>query len=177
MTRGSAQPGDAFPPDVVAQIARHMNDDHAEDNVLIGRGLGAALAQGFAAEGAHLILVARTTGALEEVDDRVRAAGGQATLVPLDLLESVGIDRLGGALVERYGHLDVLIGNAGALGALSPLGHIQPQGFERVMAPNATANYRLIRSLDPPLRAAHSRSRSSVLTGTPSDHVAFGPIV
>lgn len=118
------------------------------------RGLGAALAERFAAEGASLILVARTPGALEEVDDQVRAAGGRATLVPLDLTDGAAIDQLGGALAERFGRLDVLVGGAAELGPLSPLGHIGPEAFERVMTVNATANYRLIRSLDPLLRAS-----------------------
>jgi NAD(P)-dependent dehydrogenase (short-subunit alcohol dehydrogenase family) len=118
------------------------------------RGLGAALAEAFAARGTQLILIGRTPGALEEVDDRVRARGGQATLVPLDLLESEGIDRLGGVLAERYRRLDVVIGNAAELGTLSPLGHVEPAVFERVMALNAGTNYRLIRSLDALLRAA-----------------------
>ena len=129
----------------------------AERIVLItgaSRGLGAALAERCAAEGARLILVARTPGGLEEVDDRVRAHGGKATLVPLDLLQGEGIDRLGGVIAERYGKLDVLIGNAAELGVLSPLGHVEPKVFERVMALNAGANYRLIRSLDPLLRAS-----------------------
>jgi NAD(P)-dependent dehydrogenase (short-subunit alcohol dehydrogenase family) len=102
------------------------------------------------------VLVARTPGGLEEVDDRVRAKGGQATLVPLDLRDGPAIDRLGGVLAERYGRLDVLIGNAAELGVLSPLGHVDPKTFERVMAINAEANYRLIRSLDPLLRAAEA---------------------
>jgi NAD(P)-dependent dehydrogenase (short-subunit alcohol dehydrogenase family) len=119
-----------------------------------GRGLGAALAERFAAEGADLVLVSRTPGALEEVDDKVRAPGGRATLVPLDLADGAAIDRLGGALAERFGRLDVLVGCAAELGPLSPVGHLEPQTFERVMMVNATANYRLIRSLDPLLRAA-----------------------
>jgi NAD(P)-dependent dehydrogenase (short-subunit alcohol dehydrogenase family) len=118
------------------------------------RGLGAALAERFAAERAILVLVARTPGALEEVDDRVRAAGGRATLVPLDLANGQAIDQLGGALAQRFGRLDVLIGCAAELGTLSPLGHLGPQAFERVMTANATANYRLIRSFDPLLRAS-----------------------
>jgi len=105
------------------------------------------------------VLVARSSADLEEVDDRVRARGGQATLVPLDLRDGKAIDRLGGVLAERYGHLDVLIGNAAELGVLSPTGHIDPKVFERVMALNAGANHRLIRSLDPLLRAAdHGRA-------------------
>jgi NAD(P)-dependent dehydrogenase (short-subunit alcohol dehydrogenase family) len=105
------------------------------------------------------VLVARSSADLEEVDDRVRARGGQATLVPLDLRDGKAIDRLGGVLAERYGHLDVLIGNAAELGVLSPTGHIDPKVFERVMALNAGANHRLIRSLDPLLRASdHGRA-------------------
>jgi NAD(P)-dependent dehydrogenase (short-subunit alcohol dehydrogenase family) len=100
------------------------------------------------------VLVARTSGALEEVDDRVQAKGGQATLVPLDLRDGKAIDRLGGALAERFGRLDVLIGNAAELGVLSPVGHVDPKLFERVMALNAGANQRLVRSLDPLLRVA-----------------------
>jgi NAD(P)-dependent dehydrogenase (short-subunit alcohol dehydrogenase family) len=84
----------------------------------------------------------------------VRAAGGRATLVPLDLADGAAIDRLGGALAERFGRLDVLVGAAAELGPLSPLGHVKPQAFERVMTVNAAANYRLIRSLDPLLRAS-----------------------
>ena len=118
------------------------------------RGLGAALAQRFAAEGATLVLAARTPGALEEVDDKVRAAGGSATLVPLDLTDARAIDLLGGALAQRFGRLDVLVGGAAELGPLSPLGHIPPAAFARVMAVNATANYCLIRSLDALLRAS-----------------------
>ncbi|MGH6944071.1 MAG: SDR family NAD(P)-dependent oxidoreductase [Geminicoccaceae bacterium] len=118
------------------------------------RGLGAAVAERYAAEGVRLVLVARTPGALEEVDDRVRAMGGEATLVPLDLLMGQGIDQLGGVLAERFGRLDVLVGNAAELGQLSPAGHMDPKSFERVMALNVGTNYRLIRSLDPLLRAS-----------------------
>jgi NAD(P)-dependent dehydrogenase (short-subunit alcohol dehydrogenase family) len=113
------------------------------------------------------VLVARTSADLEEVDDRVRAKGGQATLVPLDLRDGVAIDRLGGVLAERYGRLDVLIGNAAELGVLSPLGHVDPKTFERVMAINAGANYRLIRSLDPLLRAA-AAGRAIFVTCAPA---------
>jgi NAD(P)-dependent dehydrogenase (short-subunit alcohol dehydrogenase family) len=102
------------------------------------------------------VLVSRTPGALEEIDDRVRAVGGRATLVPLDLADGAAIDRLGAALAERFGRLDVLIGAAAELGPLSPLGHVKPEAFERVMTVNAAANYRLIRSLDPLLRASEA---------------------
>src|SRR5206468_580390 len=113
------------------------------------RGLGAAAALAFAREGAHCVLVARTVGGLEALDDKIKAAGGNATLVPLDITDGPGVDRLGAALYERFKKLDILLGNAGLLGTLSPIGHIDPAIFERVMAVNVTANWRLIRSLDP----------------------------
>jgi NAD(P)-dependent dehydrogenase (short-subunit alcohol dehydrogenase family) len=116
------------------------------------RGLGAAAALAYAREGAHCVLVARTVGGLEALDDQIKAAGGSATLVPLDVTDGPGIDRLGLALYERFKKLDILLGNAGLLGTLSPIGHIEPAIFERVMAVNVTANWRLIRSLDPLLR-------------------------
>ncbi|MGI9499968.1 MAG: SDR family NAD(P)-dependent oxidoreductase, partial [Geminicoccaceae bacterium] len=122
------------------------------------RGLGAALAERFAQEGARLILMARTTGGLEEVDDRVRAAGAEATLVPQDLTQSEAIDELGGALAKRFGRLDILIGNAAEQSALSPVPHTDPKAFEQTLAINAVTNFRLIRSLDPLLRASSSGS-------------------
>ena len=122
------------------------------------RGLGAALAERFAREGARLILAARTTGGLEEVDDLVRAAGAEATLVPQDLTKGEAIDELGGALAQRFGRLDVLIGNAGELSALSPVAHTDPKAFERTLAINTITNYRLIRALDPLLRISPSGS-------------------
>jgi NAD(P)-dependent dehydrogenase (short-subunit alcohol dehydrogenase family) len=118
------------------------------------RGLGAAVARRFAAEGAQLVLVARTVGGLEETDDAVRDAGGSATLVPLDLTDFDAIDRLGQSLHERFGRLDVLVGNAAHLGTLSPVGHIRVRDWTDVIALNLTANWRLIRSLDPLLRAS-----------------------
>jgi NAD(P)-dependent dehydrogenase (short-subunit alcohol dehydrogenase family) len=116
------------------------------------RGLGAAAAAAIAAEGAHLILVARTVGGLEETDDAVRRAGGTATLVPLDLKEGERIDQLGAALHGRFGKVDMLVAAAGALGTLTPVGHIRPEHWADVLAVNLTANWRLIRSLDPLLR-------------------------
>lgn len=118
------------------------------------RGFGAALAERFAEEGARLILVARTTGGLEEVDDRVRAAGSEATLVPQDLNKGAAIDELGGVIAQRFGHLDILVSNAAELAALSPLAHVEPKTFEQSMALLATSNHRLIRSFDPLLRAS-----------------------
>ena len=129
------------------------------------RGLGAAAALAYAAEGAHCVLVARTVGGLEAVDDRIKAIGGSATLVPLDVTDGPGIDRLGAALHERFGRLDVLLGNAAILGTLSPLGHIEPQTFDQVIAVNLTANWRLIRSLDPLLRRSDAGRAIFVTSG------------
>jgi NAD(P)-dependent dehydrogenase (short-subunit alcohol dehydrogenase family) len=116
------------------------------------RGLGRALALAFAREGAHVLLLARSLSTLGRVDDEVRTAGGKASLVPLDLTDGPAIDALGPSLYERYGRLDVLIGNAAILGALSPLPHIASTHWDRVFAVNVTANWRLIRTLDPLFR-------------------------
>jgi NAD(P)-dependent dehydrogenase (short-subunit alcohol dehydrogenase family) len=117
------------------------------------RGIGAAVAKRFAAEGAQLVLVARTVGGLEEVDDAVRAmGGGGATLLPLDLVESAKVDQIGPSLHERFGRLDILVGNAAFLGPLSPVGHIDARDWDRIIATNLTANFRLTRTLDPLLR-------------------------
>src|SRR5262249_53712248 len=116
------------------------------------RGIGAALALQLAQAGAHVVAVARTVGGLEELDDAIRAAGGSATLVPLDLRDSDGIARLGAALNERYRRLDVLVGNAGVPGPSSPLGHVEPKAWDEVMAVNVSANWQLIRCLDPLLQ-------------------------
>lgn len=129
------------------------------------RGLGAAAALAYAREGAHCVLVARTVGGLEEADDKIKALGGTATLVPLDMTDGPGIDRLGAALHQRFGRLDVLLGNAGLLGTMSPLGHIEPETFDEVMAVNLTANWRLIRAMDPLLRAADAGRAIFVTSG------------
>ena len=116
------------------------------------RGIGYHIARLLAAEGAHVLAVARTVGGLEELDDEIKAAGGSATLIPLDLADMAAIDRLGGVIAERWGRLDVLVANAGLLGVLAPIGHIEAKVFERTMTLNVTATWRLIRSLDPLLR-------------------------
>ena len=118
------------------------------------RGIGRAAALALAAAGAHVVAVARTTGGLEELDDEIKTAGGAATLVPLDLKDLEGIDRLGAALYERWGRLDILFANAGILGTITPLAHLEPKVWDEVLAVNVTANWRLIRSLDPLLRAS-----------------------
>ncbi len=119
------------------------------------RGIGAAVAKRFAQEGAHLVLTARTPGGLEEIDDEIQKITGEpATLVPLDLTDFDAIDQLGAAIFERFKKLDILVGNAGQLGTLSPMGHLQPEVWEGVMDVNVTANWRLIRSMDPLSKAS-----------------------
>ncbi|MDH7795750.1 MULTISPECIES: SDR family NAD(P)-dependent oxidoreductase [unclassified Beijerinckia] len=116
------------------------------------RGIGRAVALELAKRGAHVIAVARTQGALEELDDAIRGLGGSATLVPCDLKDFDAIDRLGLAVFERWKKLDILVGNAGLLGPTTPLPHLDPPQWNDVMAVNVTANYRLIRSFDALLR-------------------------
>ena len=118
------------------------------------RGIGRAAALALAEAGAHVVAVARTTGGLEELDDEIKAKGGAATLVPLDLKDSPAIDRLGAALYERWGKLDMLLANAAILGTVTPLAHLDPKVWEEAIAVNVTANWRLVRSLDSLLRAS-----------------------
>jgi NAD(P)-dependent dehydrogenase (short-subunit alcohol dehydrogenase family) len=129
------------------------------------RGIGYATALAFAREGAHVIAVARTEGALEELDDEIQKAGGNATLVPLDLTDYEGVDRLGAAIYERWGKLDVLVGNAGDLGVLSPIGHVQPKDWHKAIDVNVNANWRLLRSMDPLLRSADAGRAIFVTSG------------
>lgn len=129
------------------------------------RGIGYEIAKACAAKGAHIIAVARTSGALEALDDEVNALGGSATLVPLDLQEMDKIDALGASIFERWGKLDGLVANAGMLGPLMPMGHIPPDQFEKVQRINVTANYRLIRSLDPLLQKAEAGKALFVTSG------------
>jgi NAD(P)-dependent dehydrogenase (short-subunit alcohol dehydrogenase family) len=116
------------------------------------RGIGRATALALARAGAHVVALARTVGGLEELDDAIRAVGGSATLVPLDLKDVPGIVRLAAALAERYQRLDVMVGNAGILGPLSPLDHVEPKAWDEVLAVNVTANWHLIRAMDPLLK-------------------------
>jgi len=118
------------------------------------RGIGAALSLHLAQAGAHIVAVARTVGGLEELDDKIKAAGSSATLVPLDMKDLDGIARLAAALNERYGRLDVLIGNAGLLTTPSPVAHIERKAWDDVMAINVTANWHLIRACDALLKAS-----------------------
>ena len=116
------------------------------------RGIGYATALAIARAGAHVYAVARTVGGLEELDDAIRAEGGTATLVPLDMTDVEGIARLGAALNERHGKLDVLVGNAAVLGPVSPLGHIDMKAWTDTMTVNASANFQLVRCMDPLLK-------------------------
>ena len=120
------------------------------------RGIGYQCALTLAKQGAHVIAVARTVGGLEELDDEIQAAGSFATLVPLDITDFDAIDRLGESIHERWGKLDILISNAAILGDLTPLEHIEPKSFDKVMNLNVTANYRLIRSTSQLLREAEN---------------------
>ncbi len=129
------------------------------------RGIGAAIARRFAAEGAHVILVARSVEELEKVDDDIQSAGGSATLVPMDLMEWSTIDGLAAPIAERWGKLDVLVGNAAILGRLSPMGHFPPDMWEQVFKLNVHANWRLIRALDPLLRASPAGRAMFVTSG------------
>lgn len=113
------------------------------------RGIGYFTALELARAGAHVIACARTVGGLEELDDEIQAAGGSATLVPFDLSDMKAIDALGGSINERWGKLDILVANAGILGVISPIGHIEAKVFEKVMTTNVVATWRLIRSVEP----------------------------
>lgn len=130
------------------------------------RGIGAAVAKRYAAEGAQVVLVARTVGALEEVDDAIRAAGGHpATLVPTDLKQAAMLDQLGSILHERFGQLDILVGNAATLGALTPLTHADPKMWDEVMQVNLTANWRLLRAMHPLLARSEAGRALFVTSG------------
>jgi NAD(P)-dependent dehydrogenase (short-subunit alcohol dehydrogenase family) len=118
------------------------------------RGIGAATAIALARLGAHVVLAARTQGALEEIDDTIRQEGGTATLLPLDLANADSIDAIGPSLVQRFSRLDILVHNAAVLGKLTPVGHIAPKDFANCVAVNLTATYRLIRTCGPVLVAA-----------------------
>jgi NAD(P)-dependent dehydrogenase (short-subunit alcohol dehydrogenase family) len=135
------------------------------------RGLGRATPQAQAKAGAHVIAVARTQGGLEELDDAIRAEGGSATLVPLSLTDLDGIARLGAALHERHGRLDILVGNAGIAGPSSPLGHVEMKPWNEVMALHVTANFQLIRCMEPLLK--QSDAGRAVFVTSAASHLAL----
>lgn len=138
------------------------------------RGIGHAIAVGLARAGAHVIALGRTQGALESLDDEIFAATGEhATLVPIDLRQPEGLDPLGAAIHERWGKLDIVVGAAGLLGALTPVGHLDPKAWEQIMAVNLTANWRLIRSMDPLLRASDAGRAIFLSSGVAQKPRAF----
>jgi NAD(P)-dependent dehydrogenase (short-subunit alcohol dehydrogenase family) len=137
------------------------------------RGLGAATALALSKNGAHVVAVARTVGGLEEVDDTIRAAGGSATLVPLDITDGEGLARLAAALSKRYGRLDILVGNAAILGPSSPLDHITLKDWEEVMRINVTANWQLICAMDSLLRRADAGRAVFITSGAAHNMRAY----
>jgi NAD(P)-dependent dehydrogenase (short-subunit alcohol dehydrogenase family) len=140
------------------------------------RGIGFATALALAKAGAHIIAVARTQGGLEELDDEIRKAGSSATLVPLSLTDFDGIARLGAALYERHGKLDILVGNAGVAGTSSPLGHVDLKPWNDMMAVNLTANFQLIRCMEPLLRKSDAGRAVFVTSAAASKANAYlGP--
>jgi NAD(P)-dependent dehydrogenase (short-subunit alcohol dehydrogenase family) len=140
------------------------------------RGIGRAAALALAREGAHVVILARTVGALEELDDEVRALGSTATLVELDLQKGDRVDALGPSLYQRWERLDILVGNAGVLGPLSPLPHVTADAWTSVLDVNLTANWRLIRTLDPLLRRSDAGRAIFVGSGAAAEPTAYwGP--
>jgi NAD(P)-dependent dehydrogenase (short-subunit alcohol dehydrogenase family) len=132
------------------------------------RGIGYFTALELAKAGAHVVACARTVGGLEDLDDAIKALGGSATLVPFDLADMNAIDALGASIFERWGKLDVLVANAGVLGVISPIGHIEAKTFEKVMTINVTATWRLIRSVDPLL--TRSEAGRAVILSSAAAH-------
>src|ERR1043165_5220454 len=140
------------------------------------RGIGYTTARALAKAGAHIVAIARTQGGLEELDDEIRKDGGSATLVPLSMTDSDGLARLGAALHERHGKIDILVGNAGVARPSSPLGHIELKPWNDVMAVNVTANFQLIRCMDPLLKVSDAGRAVFVTSGTASEANAYlGP--
>jgi NAD(P)-dependent dehydrogenase (short-subunit alcohol dehydrogenase family) len=137
------------------------------------RGIGRAAAIALGGEGAHVICVARTVGGLEETDDAIQKAGGSATLVPLNLKDFAAIDRLGASIFERWKKLDAFFANAGTLGVLTPLSHLDPKVFQELMDINVTANWRMIRSFDPLLRQSEAGRALFVSSAAAHRHTPF----
>jgi NAD(P)-dependent dehydrogenase (short-subunit alcohol dehydrogenase family) len=140
------------------------------------RGIGRAVALALARNGAHVVITARTAGGLEELDDEIRAEGGKATLLELDVRNGVKIDQLGPTLYQRWGKLDILVGNAGILGPLSPLHHVTEDAWNAVIDINLSANWRLIRTLDPLLKRSEAGRAVFVSSGESNGkHAYWGP--
>jgi len=140
------------------------------------RGIGRAVALALAQQGAHVVITARTVGALEELDDEIRAHGGKATLLELDLAKGDKIDQLGPTLYQRWGKLDILIGCGGILGPLSPLHHVTEDAWRAVIDINLSANWHLIRTLDPLLKRSEAGRAVFATSGASSGKYAYwGP--
>jgi NAD(P)-dependent dehydrogenase (short-subunit alcohol dehydrogenase family) len=137
------------------------------------RGIGAATAEALAAAGAHVILVARTATALEEVEERIHSAGGSATIAPLDLTDGENIGKLAGAIAERWEKLDVLVLNAAMLGSLSPVQDIDPKEFSRILSLNLLANQALIAAFDPFLKRAENADVVALTSSVGAEPRAF----
>ncbi len=138
------------------------------------RGIGRAVAMELAKSGVHIIALARTQSALEALDDEIKALGAEATLVPCSLTDFPALDRLGLAIHQRWGKLDIFVANGAMLGPISPLAHVEPKDFENVMATNVTANFRLLRSLDLPLRQSES-GRVVMMSSAAGNRAEFNP--
>lgn len=155
-----------------------MSDLPLHDRIALvtgaSRGIGKAAALALAQAGAHVVAVARTPGALEALDDEIRAATGQpATLVPMDIGQVDGLDQLGRAIHDRFGRLDILVHAAALLGSLTPVSHIEPVHWDRVVAVNLTGTFRLIRSVEPLLRASEHPRAIFLTTGRVARPKAF----
>lgn len=137
------------------------------------RGIGQAVAKRFAAEGAHVIAVGRNQKALEALDDEIRAIGGSATLVQLDLTDTPNIEKLAETVAQRFGRLDILVGNAALLGEITPLPHTSPNEWDKVMTVNVSANFHLIRCFDALLKAAPAPRAMFVTSGVTKGPVAY----
>jgi len=137
------------------------------------RGIGRAVALGLAKAGAHVVITARSLGALESLDDEIQAAGGAATLLQLDLAKGDRVDQIGPTLFQRWDRLDILVGNAGILGPLSPLGHTTEEGFLSTIDINLNANWRLIRTVDPLLKRSDAGRAIFLTSGAASGKYAY----
>ena len=157
-----------------------MSDQRLKNRIALStgasRGIGRAVALAYAREGAHIIAMARSTGALEELDDEINDLGGAVTLLRLNLTNGDKIDALGPTILERFGKLDILVGNAGVLGPLSPLGHVSEKDWNEVLNVNLSANWRLLRTLDPLLRKSDAGRAIFVTSGAARNCRAYwGP--
>jgi NAD(P)-dependent dehydrogenase (short-subunit alcohol dehydrogenase family) len=157
-----------------------MSDQRLKNSIALitgaSRGIGRAVALAYAREGAHVIAMARSAGALEELDDEINDLGGVVTLLRLNLTNGDKIDALGPTILERFGKLDILVGNAGVLGPLSPLGHVSEKDWNEVLNVNLSANWRLLRTLDPLLRKSDAGRAIFVTSGVARNCRAYwGP--